>query len=403
MAITTVNNNIYFEDVINMFGIDPLQFNGLYPACIDDPLNNCEQFWTQFFESGKITSREELAQELLRAEIEVANYLNQWPFKTYICDEHIEFESCYRNKNQLGINLINYTFKTKWECVDQFGTFSDIKLGTGSVTLLDADNDGFKETAEVVFDYSGVTEQFTFSELKLAFPSYYQYNNTINPILNIEQNNLSSTITFTVNSWNLINPELYIYREFAKTSALDACNEDNYVTEVDILIKKKTPCAPDGYIYYDNPNCSGNCDEISYPFCANIVDKHLGLFKILPGYIDDNDCFVSDYGCLPSRKPKRIEVNYISGCSSCDNISNCNLLKRAIIYLAVSRLPRTLCECGCSSEFLEELKFDTSITYSNSSVKFNYPFSLRETAYFGTKIGELEAIKILNNLRDKLC
>lgn len=403
MAITSNLNSVGFEDVINMFGIDPLAFNELDPTCLDN-LPGCEQFWTQYYESGKVTSREELSFELYRAEIETANFLQQWPFQKYTCNEHIEFEACYRNKNQLGTSLTDYVFSTKWQCVQSFGTFEDIILGTATVTLFDNDGDGFSEIAEIQFDYSAVTETFTVNDLKLTFKNYYEYNNTVYPILLVEDDTVNSVITFTVNSWNLVKPELYVNRSFVKRYALDGCNEDNFATELDVVINKKVTCSPDGYVYYSNPNCVGDCEETKYPFCAQTVNSRLGLFKIVPGYLDENNCFIPSINCLPGRKPTRIEINYMSGCKDCyTSLSTCNLIKRAIIYLAVSRLPRTLCECGCSTEFLEELKTDTSITYQNSTVKFNYPFRLRENAPFGTKVGELEAYKILNNLRDNLC
>lgn len=405
MAITSYNNNTCLQTVVDMFGIDPLKFNCLYPTCIEYDDLGCEQFWTQYHEKGNVVSREELAAELYRAEIEVAQYLEQFPFETYIKNEHINVDSYYRNRHILGVNLTNYVFQTKWGCVQDFGTFENQVIGSATVTYIDQDSDGFKELAEIEFDYSAVTETFNVEDLVLRFPGYYNYNNEVCPILSIENDTVNSIITFMVDSWNLVNPELYIYRKFTTYSALDACDDSIYVDTLDVTIKVKT-CKPDGWIYYDE-NCATGCEEVAYPFCARVENKRLGTFTIIPGTVDDNGCFVEGTNCLPNLKPKRVEINYLSGCDECYESKNtqtvCSLIERAIIYIAIARMPRLLCECGCSAEFVEELKYDTSITYANSSVKFNFPFVLRNNSVFGTKIGELEAYKILSTIKDQLC
>lgn len=407
MAITSSFNSVCLQTVINMFGIDPLKFNCLYPLCIDYHESGCEEYWTQHFEHGNLISREELAMELYMAELEVASFLGQFPFPTYVCDEHIEIDSCYRDRHSMGVNLEDYTFATKWKCVQDYGVFENTILGSATVEYVDQDGDGLHELAEVTFDYSSVTYDFNVDELMLTFIGFDRYNDVVCPILSVVDNTATSTITFYVDSWNLVRPELYLSRSFQEYTALDACDLDNYVTELNVCAKLKT-CAPDGWVVYDEPGCTSHtCDEVKYPFCVRPVNKSLGLFKITLGDVDEDGCFVDGNSCPPCGLPKRIEINYISSCNNClqtkKDISFCNIVERAIIYIAVSRLPRSLCECGCSTQHLEELKFDTAISYDNSSVKFNYPYNMWSQSPFGTKVGELTAYKLLTSIEDNMC
>jgi hypothetical protein len=407
MAITSVNNSVCLQSVVDMFGVDPLKFNGLWPTCIEYNDQGCEDFWTQFYEKGSITSRQELANELYRAELEVAAYLGQFPFTTYICNEHLDIESCYRNRNAMGVDLTQYQFKTEWDCVQEFGVFEDVTLGEASVVISDEDGDGYKETGTITFDYNAVLVDFDVDDLMLLFQGFDDYNNVVCPIISISNDTDAKIITFIVDSWNLVHPELYVHRSFVETNAIEACDDDNYVDTLDVSIKVKT-CAPDGWVYYKDNNCTGDCDEAAYPFCASRAEKRLGYFQISVGSVDDTGCFIeSSVSCLPSRKPSRIEINYKTGCTAClstaKDISFCTLIERAIIYLAITRMPRTLCDCGCSTKLVEELKYDTSISYANSGIKFNYPMWQRINNPFGTKIGEIEAFKILRTLEDNLC
>ena len=408
MAITSYNNSVCLETVVNMFGIDPLKFNCIQPVCIDYNDHGCESYWTQYFENGNLVSREELAAELYRAEIEVAAYLGQFPFETYIENEEIDIERCYRNEKVMGVPINNYIFETKWNCIQEFGTFEQTKIGVGTVNYIDNDGDGYKELAEITFDYSAVTVEFSADDVLLMFQGFYNYNNLICPILSISIDDINKIMVFSVNSWNMVKPELYIHRKFVEYKALDACNSDIYINEVDINIMTKT-CGPDGWMYFDsNQDCSGaGCEETKYPFCVSPVENRQGYFKINTGKIDsETGCFIEGAERGQFTNPKRIEINYISSCNDCykkTNTAFCNLIERAIIYIALSRLPRTLCECGCSSEYLEELKYDSSITYANSKTKFNYPFELIRGNPFGTKLGEIEGHKILKNLVDDLC
>ena len=415
MAITSVNNSVCLQTIVDMYGIDPLKFNCIDPLCITYVENGCEAYWTQHFERGNLISREELALELYRAELEVAAYLDQFPFPTYVCDEHVELEYCYRNNNFMGVNLQDYIFDTRWNCVQEFGQFDNVILGTGAITYIDREDDGYFESAEISFDYSAVTDSFDIDELTLLFQGYDDYNNVICPIIKRVDDDVAKVVTFTVDSWNLVNPELYIYRKFVDYTAPDACDLANYVTEVNVCIKQKS-CRPDGWLVFDDSqNCVGNnCEEVKFPFCARIVNKRLGHFKISVGTVDDEGCFVQKedggMGCFSDcfyQAPKRIEINYLSSCNNClktkKDLSFCNLLERAIIYIALARLPRVLCECGCNTIFLEELKYDTSIRYVDNDARFNFPSDLIRNNPFGTKIGEIEGYKILRELKDKIC
>ena len=396
MAISRQNNSVCFEKVINMFGIDPLKFNCLVPTCLEDyDYQECEGYWTQFFESGNVTSREELAAELYNSEMEIATYLNTFPFEKYTEGEQHVIENHYRFQNN-NIGLERQIFRTNWGCVKSFGTFTNELLGQAVVTYLDEDSDGLFELAQVEFDYSLVDiTDIDLDKVELKFPGFYDYNNLVCPVISYTNDTENEVVTFLVDFWNLVKPELYIKRKFSKYTAIEACDLDNFVTTLDVTILKKT-CKPDGYAVF-NEICGDECKETKVPFCAKSIDDRKGLFRIILGSVDEEGCFISERNC-PSLSPVRIEVNYLSGASN-----STQMLERAVIYLAASRLPRTLCDCGCSAKMLEELKQDTSITYGNSTVKFNFPNDVRFGNPFGTKIGEIEAYKIIRQLEETLC
>lgn len=401
------------EALIDNIGLHPFIVSSLFPTCIGDYDRPCGSYLPYYRQpTTNLVSITQFAEQLSLAETQIANEIGTFIMPQNVCNESIEITHDYRveyRKNGPKMPVTNQTFKTKYSCVIDYGQYEINTVGTGAVTYLDIDGDGFTELARIDFDNSAGHDP---NDLKLFFQDFYEYDNEICPVRYTETN--GNTLSLFVDSWNMVDPTIYTRRNFTTTQTTpDACSEENFVSTVDVGKLQKNTCNPDGYLYYTKPNCGADCEEYSVPFCAvPVKDKSSGYFKISLGNIDEETgCFVDGINCDIGYGSEltRVEINYYAGCQTCEsnittNIATCNLLKRAALLMAVSRVSILNCceNCGGYGDQWNNYQKDVNYFSRTGEDRFNYPNSLRSNP-FGSRLGEIEAWRIIKNLNHDFC
>jgi len=395
-----------------IMGINPIQFMSGTDNGILFPTTGCtDRWWHYSWQDPNKVSRMELAEEILRAEDDIAAQLKYRPGPWWIEDDEIVYPRYYRRElTALRGYKPNSSYKTvslEYGHFIQGGkrTVSLVSAGA-AVTLYDDDSDGFNETALITV----ATALTDACEIKVYYPDT---NGGIDyEIRPARVKTLSGgTLTFKFDAWLLFKPEIlagWPGNYTVQPDYIDATDASNYLATVDIYREYADP-EEECVLYWEGApgstlcgTCGGtgcdSCTPLSQSACIQPKAAKNGSVIVVPSTYSEGVHTPSTF--CTGREPDRVIASYQSGASElykgCKRVPDD--LAKAITYMATARLARPLCTtCENVKAMEDRLRQDLIFITDGqtSETRFVTPEVIR--CPFGTRRGEVEAWRIIRN------
>lgn len=395
--LATVNNYWRF------LNISPLRFNMIdiqtcNPAC-DDP-TQCDDFWDYHTYHYNRVSFHNLTQCVCESELQIEAILGTSLFEKQFTDI-LEVPRNFSTFQKPGVPITQTIFKTKERHVIDYGKYEteiiqdDIPLG-----YADLDSDGFHEIATFTVTLPTDVEPCEI-EVYIANTDF-----RITPVT-FKFNETTRLLTGTIDGWLLAKPELYINHDFLrKQKAINGCDLNNFVDDVDIKRKFINSCKPQAWLVYEQHNCNNKCEQKEIPCCVKPIYNCEGTFQIIPGSINTTTgCFEENFcGCFCGC-PVRLKVCYTAGlCKRCADgceHGNCNCLEyeNLVFNNATACLPE---QCLCAACILGNLvskQTDVNIFKQKEGIRFLHSSSDRNNP-LGSSIAQIDAWKAIMRIWD---
>jgi hypothetical protein len=399
-----------------MMGINPLHFSGALTPGLDPvifPDTGCDSIWKKYdWQDIDKVSLYQLAQLIHDAEQEVMNIIGYPVAPLWLEEEHHSYPRPFlreaygtgydvRGRKKSIITEQGKIIQAGQRAVTYIGTAT--KLGA-SLVFSDNDGDGYAETATVTLP----TTETNINELKLYFTGTGgSLDWEIRPVRS--KRLTGGNVEFVLDSWLLINPELY---ELPTTSdglaAIDVSTTNNYVDEVDIYREYSDVTSPSAVFYWDSdglsstflicPSCGTiNCTNCAYDAqngCAIARSPGIGELAVYPATYDADSA--SWIGATWSNciEPDIVKVYYLAGDQSQEYLQGrvyeplSHFWAQTIAWIATARIDRPVCACGNVHAAVEDLRRDMSKSEGRETY-FLPRFALESP--FGTRKGEVMA------------
>ncbi len=434
MARADTNTLLSLDRFSTIMGISPVRFNGA--AAITIPGSNVKLFdidhdvnntWPQFsYQTNDQISREELAQEISRAESDIAAYIGYFPGPRWHSQEMHRYPQYHRREFYgIGRDMRGQykAVQTRWGKFIQGGrrAVSVIEAGA-AVVYSDEDGDGWEETATITI--TGVTVS-DICELKFYFIDENGAQTwEIRPPRT--KTLVSGTLTATFFTWQLIDPDLWnafpttantgggvgidistpptnvestidVYREFTDFSLPSALFfwEDLPIGQT-LTISTGGACSS-----CDNTGCSA-CVLCTQNACLHFRDVNEGFAVPVPATFDvDSDQWNQNAFAI-GRDPDNVKFWYYAGNLSENFLrdTNCEPLsyffEDMIAKLAVARLDRPFPANNNVTAWVRDLRRDRTLTPAEGISFAVSPEVLSPVSNpFGTRGGEINAYQQL--------
>lgn len=406
MSRSDYYTSLTLDRFARVMGINPLSFNGAWLTGIDNPMavsgNQCSDIWFQYsWQSHDQVSRDDLAREIDVSEEQIRDFIGYHFTPTWITEEIHEY-SPHNLEHYYGTTGINsmggmQSIRLDNAFCTEVGQRKVTLLATPSVAALtmvfsDPDGDTFKELCTLTVNIGTATiDKKTvklFTTGKDGMDTWeIRYPKTINIV--------GAVMTITVDSWLLIDPDLWDEYPLADgTRSINITPNTEFVASVEVYTEKADRTLPAVVFYWEDEgvittqngwlNISGQKKEFAVPYPATYdatTDKWIA------------ECFT--YGTAPNY----FKVYYRAGTTSRDFVSGKSYdpldssWAQVIAWLTTPRLEREFCQCGNITALIQDLHTDLSLSGSGSGTFFMPIEQLSNP--FGTRRGEMMAWKRL--------
>ena len=399
-----------------LMGLDPLHFSGAYSSL--RPRDVCDRIWYQHdWQHPKRISREQLARRIAEAEQDLADYLGYWPGPVWIVDERQPYPRP-RQRELTGygydIRWRHKRMKLNWGYVIEAGQCAAELLDSGTTyTTIDADNDGFNETA--VFTIAGVSSSLDTTEVHAYFKEY-----DVGDLVNTRTDPSSSgadqawevrpircslsgtTLTVYIYVWELFRPVLQETLEMDADEdgapPIDADSATSYVDALDFYRLYTDPETQVQFLWGSDIPCTSGSSlagaVATQTGCFRIQDERRSIVVPSPATYSAADEAFIEASWTQGIEPDAVRFWYRSG--NVDPRSGYSTLTdywaRIIAQLATARLEWPLCDCTNVKLVTDRWQEDRAMitdqrSFSVSTTDLDNPF--------GTRTGEVEAWKAL--------
>lgn len=425
MARASTPTLLSLDRYARIMGLPPAPFNSGYGAATAGtffpPGGGCPHYWMQHqWQKGDAVCREELAEEIARAEEDLASALGYWPAPVWTVEEVHRFDLYHRpaavRYDGLDVKGRRVGIKTRWGKIIAPGRRQTSEL-TGVITLDidDLDSDGFEETATI----SIPTTLTDADEIFVYFDGYGP-----DPEWEIRPAR-TKTITGAGNfvatfwSWQLCDPDLWeafpIGGAGAEVEAINFSTPGNLETTVDIYrVYNDTSQVSARFYWEPTPReylvscsvCGGvGCEACALTYqngCLHIRDAMLGIVVPQPATYDDDDAAWTQDAFDECRDPEMVQLWYYSGDIDQRYLKGrtheplSDRWAKAIAYMATARLWRPPCDCSNIKNRFDELHRDLALSTTREGAYFMTPEEKANP--FGTRVGELYAWRMVDKL-----
>lgn len=397
-----------------ILGLNPMHFAGaVAPTHGVMPDDGCNDIWYKYeWQSNDRVSLWEIMEEIQTAEQEIANFIGYWPGRYWTEQEKImyphPFAREYRGNGrdiQGRAKQLHFRYGKLIAPGDRALTLQGTATALGgSLAYTDEDGDGYFETATIQMTTS-VTDV---NEIKIFFSGTEgQLEWEIRPVRS--KSISSGTVTIILDSWLLINPDLYeSLPTTAGATAIDVSTVANFVTSVDVYREYIDATASPVRFYWENGYLTGttltcpSCGTIGCTVCGygtqdgcliarNVDNSEVTAYPAT--YDEDNETWqvASWAACI---EPDFARVSYLSGDQSQEYLQGRMYdplslsWAQVITWIATARLPRPLCSCGVIQEKTQYLARDMA-NFTSGDTFFLTPDAMN--CPFGTRRGEVMA------------
>lgn len=421
MAQASIPTLLSLDRYAKIMGINPAHFSGAAGAEVMPLTGACSDVWWQYaWQHNDRVSREDIAEEIAKAEEEIANWLGFWPAPKWLSREMRMQDRPYRRyKYGTGFNRRGdkKSITLKWgKFIASGRRYAQLQgsatVAGGELVYSDGDGDGYNETATITIPNNNNLTDASLCQVKTYHDGYSTEEWEIRPHRTIAITGGNIVITFW--AWQLIRPELY--ETFpAIDGVLPALNllADIYDVEVDIYREYTDYTQHSCEFFWEPrnhgycPTCSGGgcpaCQLTVQCGCLYVRDVDLGIAVPTPANwngttgVWDNAAYDLCY------EPDMLKVWYYAGDLSnrylsgndCDPLAN--YYAQAIAYMATARLERPFCSCGNVQALATDLRMDMIRSDPNGPTFFLNP--AEQANPFGTRKGEVIAWRRLSKLQ----
>jgi hypothetical protein len=391
----------------SIFGLAPVHFAGASGSSIFPLGEPCGDVWQQHaWQNNDIISREDIAQAIYDAETDIANVLGYPVAPEYITAESHAWAKFYDRSVISASGAVRGESKsvpTRYGKVVEVGRRAlSLIDADATVTYSDPDEDDWNELATITASTSLTSTDGIklYTAGKAGDPRW-----EIRPILS--KSISGSTLTITLKSWLLIDPELWeAYPTTTEApTPIDIEDPDTFVTTVDIY-REYTDSTnyPAQFTWnasttgYFCSTCNGlgcpSCTPTTQNGCLQIKDTDRGFVIPTPA------TYASGWtvgAWSIARDPDSVKLWYQAGNRSegflagLDNDPLDQYLAQAIAWLAIARLEAPPCGCGRVQAQFEYLRRDVSEVDRTRAVIISVIGPEMVTNPFGTRQGEVRA------------
>ncbi len=397
------------SEFAEIMGINPIQF--MSGSTVDTfPSTGCTDRWRQYpWQDEAKVSRDELAREILQAEIDIAAELGYYPGLRWREEERIQYPKYFKRgyTTVSGTNVAGYykSVKPVYGKIVETGTrqvelIGFASFGAGSMVLIDEDGDSFNETVLITFP--------------TTFTSPYRHKIFLTGLGGGLEWEIRPASTKIIDSGNLVARfpvQLFFKPELLAAfpgpdgyQDIDPTVLANLVSGVDIYHETTDPS--DGNLFHWNES-NQLVDDVDHTtqlaaLETQVTHRNAGMVSVTPATYDAvSKSFTPVVFSVP-REPDYVQVAYLSGEYEQDVRRGTWLvpsdLAQAITYMATARLPRPLCvQCQNVKDKEKRLRADMAFSANGETgdVRFVTRHVLRSP--FGTRVGEVEAWSIVSS------
>lgn len=415
MARASIPTLLALDRYAAIIGINPAHFNGAYgetgnslPMPISDA---CAGIWMQYdWQANGKVSRESLAEEIAKAEEDIARTIGYWPAPVWRAEEVQQYPEYHRPEiitdplNSQGLPL---SVKAGYGRVIAGGQRATTQLCLAAVGYSDDDSDGYNEIASV----SCRLAEGDTCDYKVYFEGH-----SGDPEWEIRpyrtRTHIAGTLTFTFWAWQLIQPALW--EALPTENGMVGLNlgDTIYEANAEIRLEYNDTSKASSQFYWE-PSCPSvscacggvGCSICSYTTqdgCMHVRDAMVGIIVPTPGEYNATTGVWDRVLFSKCGRPKFVKLWYYAGEISneklrgrtCDPLSN--YWAQTIAWLATARLGRPICGCGAPQDYVKELQADMAFRSTGIGSFDTTQADLQSP--FGTRVGEIRAWKRISKL-----
>lgn len=396
MAIANTPTLLSLDGFAKYVGVNPVHFAGAKADGLWDPQGACQLIWPQHpWQGSRIISREEVAQVMHTAEVEVARVLGFAPAPRFEeAEEHLWPRDWDRSQ------LRSPVYDARYRAVTMDTTFGKIiAAGRRKMTLIesgvtveysDNDGDGWKETATVLVNTT-VTEP---SQIRLHFPLMGEDKTwEIRPLRSVSIT--GGVATVKASSWLFISPDLW--EVFPSSQNIDP---------IDITDAPGTQLVQIVDVYQETVDASAHPAIMgtSHSLTPGVGTEKTGGFSVRSALNGQVVPFIGSYdeesgnwlqGCEEWIGPDYARLWYYAGAVNPLYLRGKtgepmpHDLGETIAMLTAARLSKPICNCSVLSEFTKKMQQDLGRSVRGIDFTFVTPEQINNP--FGTRYGEVMA------------
>lgn len=426
MARASTYTLLSLDRFARIMGINPAHFNQSAAVSLTYPVfpiqGSCTDIWYQYdWQDRDRVSRESLARAIKAAEDEIARYLGYYPAPLWFTNEPHQYPKFSRRSYYgTGRNIEGQfkTIKTKWAKIVETGQRSNSLIGTPTIAYTDPDGDGYSELATI----TQATSETDVNNIRLYFAGKSGADTwEIRPV---KTKSISGgTLTATIDSWMLLDPDLWEVLPTPEAPALaDTSTTSNFVTTLDVYSVTTDHTETSAQFYWQREpsniylignstclNCGGNgcetCSLITQTGCAIVSDVNTGEVTPTPGSYSADNGYWTRASWTACREPEQVKLWYYAGDLSDEYLAGnsydplSDWWAYTIAWLAVARLEKPMCSCGNVQYFVNDLM--TDLSFSGGTGSYNVDFELLGNP-FGSRKGAVMAWHRVSSYNEKV-
>jgi len=399
-----------------IMGINPAHFSGAAHSSLFPSLGQCNDVWRQFnWQGGHIVGREDIAEAIMGAEADLAEFLGYWPAPKFISREVHPFPRHYRRDMfDVGLNsrYDRKSIRTKWAKVISAGrrNLQVIGAATKAVELI---YDLALQTATITLPTpAGITAASEY-QIKTYFDGTQTPEWEIRPPISVE---IGANVVIIFHAWQLIEPALQLAFPTADPfQAIDLTDINNFVDVVDVYREYADYTQHSVEFYWEPrytsgcPVCNGAgcvaCQHTVQCGCLYVRDVHQGIVVPTPAEYDTDEEVWNDQAFDLCYAPDMLRFWYYAGDISDEFLNGyttdplSHFWAEIIAWMATARLYRPFCSCVNLNAYITQLQMDVTRSEAEGPA-----FTVSESDLdnpFGTRKGEVLAWRRVSKLAEK--
>lgn len=397
MAVASTVTWLPLDRWAEIIGIHPFHFNQIDGGTLTPNTVCGDVFYSYNWQHSDRVGREEIAQAIRRAELDISKQVGFNLIPDWTVDERMSYPrpaipELYGAGVTPRYQMKSVELPRGYIVSGGVRAKSVIEAGA-TVVRSDEDGDTYDETVTLTVTTT-VTDA---NQIHVYYPA--KSGNDAFEIRPITVAISGGVATITLKSWQIVDANKF---EAIRPAAQDATDDSIYEATLDVYRVYNDPATQMQFMWENYPDYAGcgtcaACALQTQAGCFHLRDKRMGFIVPAPGTWDaDDEEFDRAYWTV-CREPDQIRVWYYSG--YVDNararpyVEMSQYWEPVVAYYAASLLERPVCGCSNVNQFIEMWREDVS--EANAKRTFNVTPEILSNP-FGSKMGAVNAWRSIN-------